>query len=249
VGGEGIEVVLQPIRAEHQYAAGFQPAFEFVDDGIGHLLGTRTNLENRDELVLGIAGDPNPQVLLRLFDIGPQLIELDMGEFQLGEEVLVELLALHAAAGQPGADGHLPNAEDFFDGGDIDAHHQEVQDLGYRGGKGLQAIQDGMTPDGELLAAELTAQVLNAFVFAMGSVSDQGMEGLIRDQIVVAEWIGAEISLCADGLFLPTNAFAHAPGDHVLRANDRRVVATRGFGPAVRAILVSFWLENPWFGG
>jgi len=216
--------------------------------GYRHFLGARTDLKHRDELVFGFAGDPDPQVLLSLLEIGPKLIELDMSQFEVGKEVLVELFTLQAAAGQPGAEGHFPNAKDFFDGGDLHPDHEQVQDSGNGGGQGFQAIQNRVTAHRELLAAELAAQILNALVFPMRAISDGRMDGLIIDQVVITARIGTEISLCTNGFFLASNPFTQAPREDVFCANDCRIVSASCFCFAVRAIPICFWFQNPWFG-
>jgi len=98
VGGECVEIVFQAVRAKNGNAAGFQPAFQLMYDRISHLLGPRANMENWNELVFGFAGDPDPQILLGLLEIGPKFIELDMSQFEVGKEALVELFTLQAAA-------------------------------------------------------------------------------------------------------------------------------------------------------
>jgi len=70
-----------------------------------------------------------------------------------------------------------------------------------------------VTTDGELLAAELATQILDALVFPMRPISNERVEGLILNQIVIAAWIGAEKTMGANGLFLTPNPFAQAPGN------------------------------------
>jgi len=47
------------------------------------------------------------------------------------------------------------------------------------GGQGFQAIQNGVSPDGELLPAELAAQVLDGFMLAMCAKPNQGVKAFI----------------------------------------------------------------------
>jgi hypothetical protein len=64
-----------------------------------------------------------------------------------------------------------------------------------RGGQGFQAIQNGVSPDGELLPAELAAQVLDGFVLAMRAKPNLGMKAFISQQVVIAKRVGAEVTL------------------------------------------------------
>jgi len=211
-------------------------------------LGARTDLEHRDEFGFGFAGDPDPQVLLSLPEIGPQFIELDMSQFEVGKETLMELLTLPAAAGQPGAEGHFPSAKDFFEHGDLHPNHEQVQDSGNGSGQGFQAVQNRVKTDGELLAAELAAQILNALIFSVRAISNEGMDVLVIDQVVITAWIGTEITLYPNGLFLAPNPFAQIPEKDVFCAGNCRIVSDSCFGSAVRAIPIFFWFQNPWFG-
>ncbi len=56
---------------------------------MSHFLGAWPELQDRDEFGLCITGNPDPDILLRLFDIRPQFIELYMAEFQIGEKALL----------------------------------------------------------------------------------------------------------------------------------------------------------------
>ncbi|MCX6053768.1 MAG: hypothetical protein NTZ74_02415 [Chloroflexi bacterium] len=97
----------------------FEPVFQFMHNGIGHLLGAWSKLQDGDEFGFGFAGDPDPDILIRLFDLGPELIELQMRQLQIGKKALMQLLPMGATAGQPGSDSQLPDAEDFFNGGRV----------------------------------------------------------------------------------------------------------------------------------
>jgi hypothetical protein len=49
-----------------------------------------------------------------------------------------------------------------------------------------------VSPDGELLPAELAAQVLDGFMLAMCAKPNQGMKAIIRQQVVMAKRIGTD---------------------------------------------------------
>ncbi len=105
-----------------------------------------------------------------------------------------------------------------------------------------------MSPDGELLPAELAAQVLDGFMLAMCAKPNQGVKAFIREQIVIAKGVGTEVTVGRNGFLFPAWPFAHAPRDDVLMADGVWVVAASDLGFATRAILVCFGLENAWFG-
>ena len=163
-----------------------------------------------------------------------------MFQFEVGKETLMELLTLKAAPGQPGVEVYFPKTKDFCDGREFHLDHEQVQDSGNGGGQGFQAIQDGVMADGELLAAELAAQVLDALIFSMCAIFDERVEGLSLNQKAIAAWIDAEQAMGANGLFLPPNPFAQASGEDVFCANDCRIVSSSCFCSAVRAILNCF---------
>ena len=56
-----------------------------------------------------------------------------------------------------------------------------------------------MFSDSQFLPAKLAAQVLDGFIFAMGTKSNQGMNVLVIEQVVVTKRIGTEESLGGDG--------------------------------------------------
>ena len=106
-----------------------------------------------------------------------------------------------------------------------------------------------MSPNRELLATKLAAQVLDGSVFAVRAKSNQGVDGWAIVQVVIAAWVGAEVACCcANRLFLAARLLAHTPGDHVLVANGFRVLSTRHLRLAARTIFVGLGLENTGFG-
>jgi hypothetical protein len=105
-----------------------------------------------------------------------------------------------------------------------------------------------MSPNGELLATKLTAQVLDGFVFAVRAKPNQGVDDWVIVQVVIAAWVGAEVACCANRLFLAARLLAHTPGDCVLVANSLRVLSACHPCLAARAIFVGLGLENTGFG-
>jgi putative DNA primase/helicase len=71
-----------------------------MNDGVGHSLAARAELEHRHNFGLGIAGGPHPDLLSGLFDLRPQFIELDMRQLQPGEKLVMEFASVVAAAGE-----------------------------------------------------------------------------------------------------------------------------------------------------
>jgi len=53
VGGDGVEIVLQAIRAEDGHTAIGEPGFEFVQDRVSHPLATLAYLEDGDHCAPG----------------------------------------------------------------------------------------------------------------------------------------------------------------------------------------------------
>ena len=84
MSSERVEVVLQTIRAEDRDPTWLEPGLELVNDGVGSVLGTRSELDKRNKLGLGIANDPDPDLLPGMLDVSPELIELDVDELKIG---------------------------------------------------------------------------------------------------------------------------------------------------------------------
>jgi hypothetical protein len=217
-----------------------------MDDRVGSVLGTRSELDDGDELGLGIANGPDPDLLPGLLDVSPELIELDVDELEIGEEEIVEFAAVIAASGEPGADGGLADAIDFLDCGNIDTKSEEVKHLTDDIGIRLEAIKGRVTADGELTgAASLTLQVLNESKNSrVLPSSDDGMDLWIRDTEVSTGGVGAEVPFGCDGLPWAAFAFDLIPGD-----NDMRAIGWQGDvgcsgQAAVRAVLFGFGPEH-----
>ena len=83
VGGESIKVVLQSVRAKDRNTTRGKSGLEFLNNGVGYVLGTRPKLNDREEFGYGITGRPYPDILLSMPDIRPQFIELDVYELDM----------------------------------------------------------------------------------------------------------------------------------------------------------------------
>ena len=55
-----------------------------MNDRVGSVLGTRSKLDDRDNLGFGIANGPDPYLLAGVLDVSPELIELDVDELKIG---------------------------------------------------------------------------------------------------------------------------------------------------------------------
>jgi len=246
MSGKRVEVVLQAIRAEDRDTTWLEPSLEFMDDRVGSFLSTRSELDDGDNLGLGIANGPDPDLLPGMLDVSPELIELDVDELELGEEEIVEFTAVITASGEPGADGGFADTIDFFDGGSIDTKSEEVEHLADDIWIRLEAIEGRVTADGELpRVAGLALQVLNgpkdSNVFPS---SDDGVDIGIRNAEVSTGRVGAEVPFGCDGFLWAAFAFDLIPGDDDMRAiGGQRDIRSSG-QTAVRAVLLGFGPEH-----
>ena len=211
MGGEGIVIMFETIGTEDREATFFEPGDKFVDNGVGHGLGARSELDNGDEFGLGVADGPDPDILPGMFDIRPEFIELNVDKLKGSDEMVVEFAAMLAAAGEPGAEGDFAHFECVSQGIDVDAACQEGERKANDFGVSFDAIRDSVLAAGEFGLAGLAEEILNEFVLAMAAIADQRMHFLIGDKIVVAILVGAEVILGADPLFLTFFAFDFGP--------------------------------------
>jgi len=203
-------------------------------------------LDNRDDLGLGIANGPDPDLLGGMLDVTPKLIELDVDEFKVCEEKIVEFAAVVATSGEPGADGGFADAIDLFDGGSIDPKGEEVKHLANDIRIRLEAIERSVAADGELTGvASPTLQVLNkskdprVFPFP-----NDGMDVGICDAEVSTGGVGAEVSLGCDRLLWAAFAFDLIPGNDDMWAIGRQRDIRCGGQAAVGAVFLGFWSEH-----
>ena len=217
-----------------------------MDDRIGSVLGTRSELDNGDKLGLCIANSPDPDLLGGMLDVTPKLIELDVDELKVGEEEIVEFAAVVAASGEPGPDGGFADAIDFFDGGSIDTKGEEVKHLADDIGIRLETIEGRVAADGEFSGvAGLALQVLNKSKNSrVLPFPDDGMDVRIRDAEVSTGGVGAKISFGCDRLLWAAFAFGLIPGKDDMRAiGGQRDIRCSGQA-AVGAVLFGFGPEH-----
>jgi hypothetical protein len=185
---------------------------QFVDDSKREVEGARAEAHDGDNLGGCVEGGPDPDLLPGLTDIGPEFIELNVSTPQVLEDACVEFVGLETGAGEPSGQGAFADAPGPFEDGDIDPFGQEGQGFGHASGVGLEAVRDGLAADGELVAAGLTAQVLDPLVLAVGAIEDQSMAGLVRDAIIGTGWVMASEAFGAAGLLSASPAPGGTPG-------------------------------------
>jgi len=135
-----------------------------MDEVMGQVLGARTEREGRDELGLGIEGDPQPQVVSGLSGSGEEFVELEVSEVQAVTEVSVQALGVKPSAREPQALSRLANAEDALQGIGGDAFGEQAEDEADDVRGRTEAIEGGVAPDREFVVAGLTAQIGNVVV-------------------------------------------------------------------------------------
>ena len=211
VGGEGVEVEVEAITTEHWYVRRCQRLTDLMDEVMGQVLGARTECEGRDELGLGIEGDPQPQVVSGLSGSGEEFVELGVSEVQAVTEVSVQALGVKPSAREPQALSRLANAEDALQGIGGDAFGEQREDEADNLGRGTEAIEGGVTAGREFAVASLTAQIGN-MVVAVGPVAHQGMHLRIGNQTVGALGIAAGVAFGVDRLLAAAGTFDGGPG-------------------------------------
>lgn len=249
MGGEGIVIMFETIGTEDGEATFFEPGDKFVDNGVGHGLGARSELDDGDEFGLGVADGPDPDILPGILEIRPELIELDMDKLKSSDEMVVEFAAMITAAGEPGAQGDFAHFECVSQSVDVDAACQEGERKANDFGVRLDTIEDSMFAAGELGLAGLAEKILNEFILAMSAIADQSMHFLIGDKIIVAILVGAEVVLGADLLFLPFSAFDFGPGDGCFGAGGMECRSSIKRCAALRAIQWGFGAHHLGFAG
>jgi hypothetical protein len=214
VGREGVEVVPEAIRTEDGDAAGFEAGFEFMNDGIGHILIARAEQEDGHDFGFGVKDGPDPDIVFGALEVTPELVELKMREFEVDEEMVVELATVIAASGEPGADGGFADVEDDRECGRVISISKQGEDLADDHWIGFQAIERGMTSSSELGLAGLAAEILNRpMITGVLAITDNGMDGWIGNAEVGAGGVRAEKAISRDRLFRTAYAFDLIPGN------------------------------------
>ena len=114
MGGEGIEVEVEPITGEQRDAAWGQHLSQGVYYRMGHVLGAGTQLEHWQYLRARIDDQPEPLHLCMAAQPRAQFVQLQVREPQMSEGPLVQGLGVLACTREPPHDGRLTRAEDAF---------------------------------------------------------------------------------------------------------------------------------------
>lgn len=90
-----------------------------MNQQVGHLVGPRTQLEDRDTLGEGVNGDPEPKDLRAATQARAHLIKLDVRDLQVREDALVQGLSMGSGPQEPSGNGRLAHTKDPFRRRDI----------------------------------------------------------------------------------------------------------------------------------
>src|SRR5262245_47674070 len=102
-----------------------------MDNGVGRVLGARSQIEYRDDLTNWIDRDPQPQRVRLVPQPGPDLVQLTVRQAQVPEDAVVQGRAVLPGTGEPSRDGGVAmpehahrrrNIEPFREGGQHLAH-------------------------------------------------------------------------------------------------------------------------------
>jgi hypothetical protein len=94
-----------------------------------------------------------------------------------------------------------------------------MQGLGYADRGCLQSIERGVPAGGEFTLTSLAEEILNGLVPAMMAVTDQGMDGRVRDPDVIAIGVGTGVTLGVECLLAAGRAFALGIGGYGFRGS------------------------------
>ena len=98
---------------------GRQELSQRMDDAMGQVLYSGTQMEGGKNLAAGINRQPEPDHVLRAAQPGSQFIQLEVWELQKAEGPLVQRPSIRSSASQPPRDDGLPKAEDAFSCGSV----------------------------------------------------------------------------------------------------------------------------------
>jgi hypothetical protein len=85
-----------------------------MDDAMGHMLCTGTQMEHRKKLGAGIDDQPKPEHVLRAAQPGSQFIQLEVREPKMAAEALVQGVRVPACTREPPRNRGVSKAEDPF---------------------------------------------------------------------------------------------------------------------------------------
>jgi hypothetical protein len=103
MGGESIEIQIEAITGKEWNAARSQEFSQGMDEAMGHVLCSGTQMQDRKNLRAGVDGEPQPEHVLRAAQPGSQFIQLEMWELQMAEGPLVQGQCMFPSASQKGA--------------------------------------------------------------------------------------------------------------------------------------------------
>ncbi len=138
-----------------------------------HVLCAGAELKHGKDLREGINGQPQPQHLCGAAEPRAQFVQLDMGDLEIAEAVLVQGLSVRALARQPESNGGLTIAEDPFGGGSVQPFGQRREHRRDLGRGGVQTIQGGVASGSEGGVASLTTKRLDPLSLAMSAISEK----------------------------------------------------------------------------
>jgi len=157
---------------------------------MGHVLCTRTQLEDGKNLGAGINSQPQPQDLCGAAQPGSQFVQLQVREVQVAEAALVQGVCMPACTSEPGRDGSLTGAEDPRSRGRVKPFSQRREHHCYLVRGSFQAVQRRVASSTEGGAAGLTPKRLDAFGLAMLAIAHQRVELIVGVAEVAASRVG-----------------------------------------------------------
>jgi hypothetical protein len=120
---------------------GGQALLQRVDEPMGQVLHSRTELKRRKKLGEGIDGQPEPEHLCGAAQPGAQLAQLEMREVEVTEEALMEELSMLACTGEPPRNSGLSKAENSLGGGSIEPFGKPRRAPRQPGARGLSFMR------------------------------------------------------------------------------------------------------------
>lgn len=112
-----------------------------MDNGVGRVLGARSQIEYRDDLTDRIDRDPQPERVRLAPQPRADLVQLNVQQVQVLSDAVVQGRAVLPSTGEPGGDGSMLVAEDPHRGRDIQSFGQRREDLTHALGWGFEAIE------------------------------------------------------------------------------------------------------------
>jgi hypothetical protein len=150
-----------------------------MDDTMGHVLCSGTQMEDGKNLVAGIYRQPDH--VLRAAQPGSQFIQLEVWELQKAEGPLVQRLSMLKSASQPRGDGGLSKAEDAFSRGSVQPFGQRREHHANLLGGSFQMVQRCIASSAERGAARRTSERLDPLSMPMRAIPDERMPVCLGD--------------------------------------------------------------------